>query len=67
MCNCNLCIRTRQFRETLEKIPEQDREFWSKMYDYLCEVEDDRDYYKAVVDGSWPTADEVIAYHRTKS
>jgi hypothetical protein len=27
-------------------------------------AEDDRDYYRAIVDGSWPSADEVIASKR---
>lgn len=63
-CQCKLCSRTREFRTKLEAVPEQEREFWSNMYEYLCETEADRDYYKAVVEGTWPTADEVIKNHR---
>lgn len=65
-CTCDLCNRSRQFRGELEKLPEVDREFWTNLYNHLCNVEADRDYYKVVVDGSWPSADEVIANHRKK-
>ncbi len=66
VCNCKLCIRSKEFQVALEKIPESDREFWKDLYNDLGNVEQDRDYYKVVVDGSWPSADEVIAHHRAK-
>lgn len=34
--------------------------------DILCDVEMDRDYYKAVVQGIWPNADGVIKSSREK-
>jgi len=64
VCACKLCIRSKEFQAALEKIPEQERKFWTNLYDDLNNVEQDRDYYKVVVDGSWPNADEVIAHHR---
>ena len=29
-------------------------------------TEEDRDYYKSIVDGTWPEADKVIEFVRTK-
>jgi hypothetical protein len=65
-CHCSLCIRTREFREALEKLPASDRMFWTDIYSHLFHAEADRDYYKAIVEGSWPNADEIISKHRTK-
>lgn len=36
------------------------------MYDQLEEIETDRDYYRVIVDGTWPNADEVIKHIRSK-
>lgn len=66
-CECKLCARTRQFRLALEKIPEQEREFWSNLYNHLFDIEVDRDYYKAIVDGTWPNADQIIGHYRQKT
>lgn len=63
-CNCKLCLRTQQFRLSLEKVPESEREFWSNIYSDLFHVEVDRDYYKAIVEGTWPDADQIINRHR---
>lgn len=63
-CDCKLCKRTGQFKTVLERAPEQDKKFWNEIYNALFHSEADRDYYKCVVDGSWPTADEVIISHR---
>lgn len=66
MCDCRLCKRSREVRAALERIPEQEREFWSRLHEGLFETEADLEYYKAIVDGTWPNADEVIANHRKK-
>jgi hypothetical protein len=66
VCECKLCIRTKKFRASLEKIPESEREFWIGLHDDLYHVEVDRDYYKSIVDGSWPNADEVISNNRSR-
>lgn len=64
VCECELCVRTKKFRASLEKIPESERAFWTDLYDHLFHVEVDRDYYKSIVEGSWPNADEVISNYR---
>ena len=59
-----LCTRSIQVRAALDKIPESERAFWTDIYNHLCNVECDRDYYKAIVDGSWPSADEILSNYR---
>lgn len=66
MCECKLCLRTRKFEEELDKIPAELREFWLKLYDDLNHAEMDRDYYKCIVDGSWPSSEEILASYRNK-
>jgi hypothetical protein len=64
-CQCQICHRNRQFKEVIERVPAQDKEFWKAIFDRLFNVENDRDYYKAVVEGTWPNADKVIHDHRS--
>lgn len=46
-CNCPLCIRTRNYREQLEKIPDPEVAEWFKdFYSYVCGVEEDLECYK---------------------
>lgn len=59
-CDCKICNRFQKFKAWLDTIPDESKEFAIKIYDDLTLTEDDRDYYKAIVDGSWPNADEVI-------
>jgi len=64
MCDCNLCKRSRRTQIELDKLTEEQREFWSNVYDFLFETEADLEYYKSLVEGTWPNADEVISNYR---
>lgn len=64
--DCPICQRTRLFRQALERVPEQDKEFWDGIFDALFHADSDRDYWRSIVDGSWPNADDVIAKYRPK-
>ena len=50
----------------LLQLDEDQRQFFEQMYESLIETQYDLDYYKAIVDGSWPMADEIIARKRRK-
>jgi hypothetical protein len=65
-CDCSMCQRTLHFRAALDSVPEKDAQFWSDIFSALLNAESDRDYYCAIVDGSWPNADELIAKNRLK-
>jgi hypothetical protein len=63
-CECSVCKYSRVVEHQLEQLAPEQREFFEEMYDILINVEFDRDYSDAVIDGSWPGADEVIAKRR---
>lgn len=65
-CNCRICLRSHRFKEALEKVPDQEKQFFRDLFSDLYSVEMDRDYYRAIVEGSWPTADEIIRKHRER-
>ena len=65
MCECEVCQLSRKVHEKLELLPEDQRAFWEEMYDALVHAEFDRDYYRSVIDGSWPNSDLVIERVRT--
>ena len=67
MCDCAVCIRSRAFEDRIRDVPAEHQEYFRAMYDQLIEVEMDRDYYKVVVNGTWPYADEVIKHIRSKT
>ena len=66
MCDCAICVRTRSFNTVVEALVPEHQEYFRAMYDQLLEVEHDRDYYRVIVDGTWPNADEVIKHIRSK-
>lgn len=51
VCQCEVCTRIRSWREL--GVPDEIRE-------YILAVEMDRDYYKAILDGSWPQARQIL-------
>lgn len=65
-CECGVCKRNRLFQQHLENVSSESRQFFEQLYDAFLETEMDRDYYKVIVDGTWPNADEVIKHVRSK-
>lgn len=65
-CQCVICIRARRFMAALEAIPQAHHAMLHAMFGALEEAEYDRDHLRAVIDGSWPDADAVIAHHRKR-
>jgi len=64
-CNCSICVREREWNEILstgdvEKI----KDLFDVVRNYLYQTEDDLNWAEAVIDGSWPNADGVIARRR---
>lgn len=65
-CNCSVCERNKAFEKHLQDVDEKSRSFFMNLYDSFLEIEMDRDYYKVIVDGTWPNADDVIKHVRAK-
>lgn len=64
MCDCEVCIRHRNFEERLARVPEQDRAYFQALLEQLADVEMDREYYRAIVRNTWPGADRILARFR---
>lgn len=66
-CQCELCQYTRKFDEHAKSITSPEaRQFFEDMFERLNCAESDAEIKQAVIDGSWPNADEVIAAARGK-
>lgn len=64
-CECDLCVRNRKTDENLAKIEDPEvRAFWENIYDALNDAEMSRDVAEAIIEGSWPSADEIIKERR---
>ena len=44
---------------------EQDRNLLDSLMDSLVNAEDNRDYFKAIVQNKWPNSVEILASYRT--
>jgi len=65
MCDCTVCQRLDEYEEHLKKIEDpEERKFWDELCEQYESLDFELDYYKAIVDGSWPNADKVIEAHR---
>lgn len=65
-CQCETCQRIREYRKNLESVPEQNKEYFRAVLDYMLELELDRDWLKTLVDGSNEEADNIIKRIREK-
>jgi hypothetical protein len=60
-CTCQLCVRSRR----IEKAKRNGgvkvlRDLVDELHNALCETEDDLDYNKCILNGSWPQAVEIL-------
>lgn len=68
-CNCRLCERHRAFEQHMDHLREipthhSTLDFFEELYEHLNHVEMEENHGKAIIDGSWPTADSYIMQHR---
>lgn len=66
MCDCKICKRHSQFVIWLKLLPEESRPFAQKLFDTLNHTEDDLTYAMSIIDGTWPTSDDIIKSRREK-
>ncbi len=69
-CPCKICRRNRVYDKHISLIKgagleDETIDFIKGQYSDLNHVEMDRDYYKAILYGTWPNADEII--HRLRN
>jgi len=63
-CACDACKKNDDVMERLQRLPEEERDFFEEMWLDNMHLQLDRDYYRAVIEGSWPNADDIIKHIR---
>ena len=64
-CECDMCVYGREVQSQLSELTESQREFFEDMYDRLMGESMDRNYYQAIVNGTWPSSEEILASYRS--
>lgn len=69
MCDCKICTEWREEQKRREELgfhswPKEAQKLIKELDDIICQLEDDIDYKDCIIDGSWPTADEIIKNKR---
>lgn len=63
-CECDECKYGDEVSKHLDNLSKEDRIFFNDLYGKYIHESDDCGYYKAIVTGTWPDADEIIAHQR---
>lgn len=64
MCSCNACMEYSKFIRNMDLVPHEVRPYFENLYEKMVVAQHDSDYYKAIVKGTWPNSDDIIASHR---
>ena len=69
-CNCRICEQSREFYKHMDILKAARlgafAEFFEDIYSELAHVQMDNAVNKAIIDGSWPDADQIIETARAK-
>lgn len=63
-CECEVCRYINKVRAKIEKLPDEHQDFFENMLDAHLELQYEHDYYRALIRGDWPNADDVIKSKR---
>ena len=47
-CDCIICQRYRKYQEKIQKVSEEDKEFWQRIFENLYMVEEDNIYLEDI-------------------
>lgn len=59
-CNCDVCGMIARFSDIKAKLPADDARYLEEFLEYHLNESADKDYYEAVIDGSWPDAVDTM-------
>lgn len=62
-CNCESCQYGREVERNLKWLPKKKRAFFYEMYMKLVHEQMDRNYAECIIEGTWPSAREVLSRH----
>lgn len=64
-CQCDFCKRSRRIALARIGLSDEAKQLIDDLHNELVHAELDRDVHKAVIEGTWPGADEIIKHTRT--
>jgi hypothetical protein len=64
MCDCQNCLDSREFDVRLAELPEHLRAYFAEQRENFALQGADLSHANAVIEGSWPSADDTIAGSR---
>ena len=66
-CNCQVCQDLRRWRSKIHSDVREDREeVFQEMFGRIKDAETDLSYYKAILNGEWPSAETILEHALTK-
>jgi len=64
VCDCQFCKDHKWLvNELLPVVPEQHRKRLEEFFSWAWSVDEDLSYKRAILDGSWPSAVEILEHH----
>ena len=63
-CHCKVCLYHKEFNDRIDALPIEHQEFFYEMYDKVSYLEDAQAQLRAIIEGTWPNADEIIKHKR---
>lgn len=60
MCDCDTCQYARKVKAWVETLPEGQRDMAEELYEQMCGAQSEAEYYKAIVDGVWPSSVAIL-------
>ncbi len=67
ICKCNLCEKYKRARRIIKSgAKEEMDDLITELLNENLDLSTDLDYYKAIFDGSWPNAKDIMLSHIAK-
>jgi hypothetical protein len=63
-CRCKVCLYYEEFNDRIDLLPVEHQEFFRSMYDDMVHLQSKHNHQRAIINGSWPNADEIIKHKR---
>jgi len=65
-CRCKVCLYYEEFSSRIDLLPVEHQDFFHQMYDNTVHLQSKFNHLRAIIEGSWPNADEIIKRKREK-
>lgn len=59
-CTCDACEHSKKFYSIIENLNTKNKKWMSDFYSHYMCIYEDLDYYKAIMEGNWPSAVEQL-------